>query len=66
MFEKDFFIDLEIKKGQEYRLTNNAKYIWLNPVGYENIKVYKQLKLVKYADYRIGRYYIGLENVIFI
>jgi hypothetical protein len=52
-------------KGQEWRLNKkyNVKYLHMNPVGYEELKVYKQLKTVVYADYKVGMYYVDLYKV---
>lgn len=37
-------------------------YQWLFPAGHENIKVYFQLKAVKYADYIPGKYYVSVTE----
>ena len=34
-------------------------YYWLNPETDKDTKVYYQLRTVKYADYKIGYYYIS-------
>ena len=36
-------------------------YYWLFPKNNADVKVYKQLKTVKYADYKIGMYYVSPE-----
>jgi hypothetical protein len=34
-------------------------YYWLYPVGHREIKVYFQQRVVKYADYKTGLYYVS-------
>lgn len=34
-------------------------YFWLHPIDKPEYKIYLQLKTVKYADYKIGKYYIS-------
>jgi len=48
---------IKVKKGQEWR-TNNlfCKYFWFEST--KGDKVYLQKATVKYADYKIGFYYI--------
>lgn len=48
---------IKVKKGQEWR-TNNlfCKYLWFEST--KGDKVYLQKATVKYADYKIGFYYI--------
>ena len=43
----------------ESKNSTDFYYYWLYPIGYPEIKVYKQCKTVKYADYKIGYYYIS-------
>lgn len=38
-------------------------YFWLYPENKPDYKVYLQLKTVKYADYKIGKYYISPELI---
>ena len=40
-------------------ISSDFYYYWLYPIGYPNVKVYKQCKIVKYADYKIGYFYIS-------
>lgn len=60
----------EIEPGQEYRVRDprymyNVKYNWLTIPG-SDIKIYQQKKTVKYADYKVGKYYISPhEDIIF-
>jgi hypothetical protein len=51
---------LHLKKGQEWRIKGTnpyAKYVWW--VSIKGDKVYQQLGTVKYADYKVGKYYIS-------
>lgn len=43
------------------KLTENIDiyYWWLVPDIDNNVKVYLQRKTVKYADYKIGKYYVS-------
>lgn len=55
---------LEIKAGQGFRVkSDRVKYIWYNPIGNEDVKIYFQKGLVRYADYKIGYYYIAPEQI---
>lgn len=57
-----------IQPGQEYRVNddkykNNVKYIWLTVKDQSGIKIYKQRRGVKYADYKLNRYYVSVHEV---
>lgn len=39
--------------------TSEHYYYWMYPESDRNTKVYFQLKTVKYADYKIGKYYVS-------
>lgn len=57
-----------IQPGQEYRVNddkykNNVKYIWLTTKDQSGIKIYKQRRGVKYADYKPNRYYVSVHEV---
>lgn len=55
------------KHGEEFRLTDkryNCKYIWLTVDDESEIKVYHQLRTVKYADYKVGKYYVSPHEII--
>lgn len=60
-----------IKEGQEWRTSetyDHVKYIWLKHPEIEDMKIYKQTNKVKYADYKIGYYYIdilSMDNIQF-
>lgn len=62
---EDLLVELEVTKGQEWRLDKefikkrnlNLKYEWYEYQGY---KVYFQTNTVTYADYRPGYYYISV------
>jgi hypothetical protein len=50
----------EIPKEQEYRLTNlTTFYLEYRSKDESYVKLYHQKKRVKYADYKIGMYYIS-------
>lgn len=56
-----------IKEGQEYRLDpkyDKVKYEWYTIEDGSDIKIYKQLRTVKYADYVPGMYYVSVFDVI--
>lgn len=66
LVDEDFIVELEITSGQEWRLDPgkyDIKYLWMNPVGIPKLKVYKQLKRVQYADYKIDHYYIDFWSL---
>jgi hypothetical protein len=50
--------------GLEHRAFRPLKYEWWVPKGRRNTKVYRQRGLVRYADYRVGYYYISPEEVV--
>jgi len=57
IFLKESFTIPEIEK---YRLTNNiCFYVEYRSTDESNIKLYFQKRRVKYADYKIGMYYIS-------
>lgn len=58
-----------IAPGQEYRIederySKNVKYIWLTVYDGSGIKVYFQKKGVSYADYKPGKYYVSVHEVL--
>ena len=58
-----------IAPGQEYRVNDpkyskNVKYVWMTIADGSNIKIYKQKKIVTYADYKSGFYYISPHECI--
>jgi len=60
-FKKDQIIPDLISKFNN-NITNNSNnfyYYWLYPVNNPEIKVYFQQRIVKYADYKIGMYYVS-------
>lgn len=63
--EKELFIT---QPGQEYRekepYRNNVKYLWLTVDDGCAIKIYKQLRGVTYADYKPGKYYVSVHDVL--
>lgn len=50
---------LSVPSNQKFRLNKGfwGKYIWLTSDGHN--KIYKQIRTVSYADYKIGYYYIS-------
>ena len=57
-----------VAPGQEYRITDeryskNVKYNWLTINDKSNIKIYYQKRMVTYADYQPGRYYVSVHEV---
>lgn len=62
LIREQFIIPLNSKFGNLNWETNNSNdfyYYWLYPVGHPDVKIYKQCKTVKYADYKIGYFYIS-------
>ena len=58
----------EIAKGQEYRITDErynkyVKYLWMTVNDGSDIKIYRQKRLVVYADYVVGMYYVSVHEV---
>lgn len=63
--------EFEIKSGEEYRVFDNhysksVKYIWLTINDSSNIKIYKQNKTVKYADYKENFYNYGKKIYCYV
>ena len=62
--EKDHIVpELISKFGNNLNGTYDFYYLWLHPIDKPQYKVYYQLKTVKYADYKIGKYYISPEFI---
>lgn len=63
--EKDLLVGLDVPPEQAWRLDEeyiasrklSIKYHWLT---FRGVKVYHQVDTVKYADYRLGKYYISV------
>ena len=58
-----------IQPGQEYRVNDkkyskNVKYIWLTIDDNSHIKIYKQKRKVRYADYLPKKYYVSVHEVL--
>ena len=51
-------------KNWETSTSEDIYYYWLFPLGFPDVKVYKQCKTVKYADYKIGYYYISPNELL--
>lgn len=59
-FEKEHIIPKLVSKfGNKPTDNLDIYYWWLTPVTDKNTKVYLQKKTVKYADYKIGKYYVS-------
>jgi len=50
------------KKSDQELLNGEHFYEWLYPSGDPDLKIYRQLKTVTYADYKIGKYYISVDE----
>jgi hypothetical protein len=64
--ESEFILDLITPDDQQWRLNGNytgLKYEHLAPEKYPDIKIYKQINRVKYADYKPGCCYIDLLEI---
>lgn len=64
LFYKYETIELDITYPKPFDINTVNKYTgnyyhWLYPIGSPETKVYFQLKLVKYADYRLGYFYVS-------
>ena len=58
-----------IQPGQEYRVNDqkyskNIKYIWLTIDDNSQVKIYKQKRKVRYADYLPKKYYVSVHEVL--
>lgn len=51
-------------KNWETNTSDDFYYYWLYPIGYPDVKIYKQCKTVKYADYKVGYYYISPNELL--
>lgn len=56
--ESDILLPLEYKFGTPTTALEHY-YNWMIPVGHPETKVYWQLKTVKYADYKVGKFYVS-------
>ena len=59
--------DFEVAKGQEYRIyderySTRVKYHWFTISDGSDIKIYKQIRGVTYADYQPNKYYISVHE----
>jgi len=57
-----------VKMGQEYRINDeryskNCKYEWYTLTDNSDIKLYKQKRTVKYADYKPKMWYVSVHQV---
>lgn len=59
-FEKEYIVPKLVSKfGNKPTDDLDIYYWWLVPETDKNTKVYLQKKTVKYADYKIGKYYVS-------
>lgn len=61
--------DYICQPGQEYRMNDpqymyRVKYDWLTVNDGSGIKIYKQKHTVTYADYKAGKYYVSVHEVM--
>jgi len=58
-------LNIYIPKKEEWRLDNEKVYYWeFRSIDYFDIMIYFQRKLVNYADYKIGYYYVSPIDVV--
>jgi hypothetical protein len=60
-FERKNFIDfskLQIPESQKWRLKNNNSF-YIEYRSKDYVKIYFQKRVVNYADYKIGKFYIS-------
>lgn len=64
--EEACFINYIIEMGEEYRLDGiyNVKYHWYTTIDNTHIKLYYQVGTVSYADYKVGKWYVSIHEVI--
>lgn len=55
--------NIVVLSGQEFRLDPdfNGKYLWYTTNG--SVKIYYQVRTVKYADYKVGFYYVSPTEI---
>lgn len=54
-----FDVELLSKFHNDIEKDSPGYYYWLYPTGHPDVKIYKQVRTVKYADYKVGKYYIS-------
>ena len=63
-FDKKHLIPENIKLVEQWRVdSDNAYYIEYRTIDNANVKIYHQSKVVTYADYKIGLFYISPEDL---
>ena len=55
-----------VKPKWNTRAARAVKYLWWTPKDGSPVKLYEQQDLVKYADYRVGRWYVAPAEVIIV
>ncbi len=62
--EKILLQNLHLPEGQEWRIGNpNVYYVEMRSLCSGNVKLYFQQKLVDYADYQIGCWYVSPRDL---
>lgn len=52
-------LPIVVKPGHEWRIgSSRVKYEWYIPKDSRELKIYKQINTVGYADYRVGMFYV--------
>lgn len=57
-------VQIKLPLLSRFRNKDWENYYWLFPLGFPDVKVYKQRKTVKYADYKVGYYYISPNELL--
>jgi hypothetical protein len=63
-FSKDQAVLENIKSKWSGEPKKPVKYLWLETIDDERTKIYHQQQTVKYADYKIGMFYVNPKEVI--
>jgi len=59
-FEADQIVQKLISKfDNDFTEENDFYYWWLYPESDSDTKIYHQKRTVKYADYKVGKYYVS-------
>lgn len=58
-------LNIYVPKDQEWRLYNEkVYYVEFRTGDVSNVKIYHQMRTVKYADYKEGFFYLDPEDVV--
>ncbi|VVB59771.1 Uncharacterised protein [uncultured archaeon] len=63
-FEECHIVKENIRMNGEDLPKNNVHYIWWISNDKEEIKIYQQLKIVGFSDYKPGKWYISTNDLI--